>query len=95
MGMMCGSCSHTFLKNRPELRILFYFRFDHDLLRKLPRLAWETVLEVFRAVLERILKHCGLWDRPASRAPPQASDPPVQPVLDLEYVNDDEFLMAL
>ena len=46
-------------------------------------------------VIERILKHCGLWDRPASRAPPQATGPPVQPVLDLEYVNDDEFLMAL
>jgi hypothetical protein len=46
-------------------------------------------------VIERILKHCGLWDRPASRAPPQATGPPVQPVLDLEYVNDEDFLMAL
>ncbi len=45
-------------------------------------------------VIEKILKHCGLWDRPASRAPPQATGPPVQPVLDLEYVNEDEFLMA-
>ncbi len=46
-------------------------------------------------VIERILKHCGLWDRPASRAPPQATGPPVQPVLDLQYVDEDEFLMAL
>ncbi len=47
-------------------------------------------------VIEKILKHCGLWDRPAVRAPPvkdQSHDE--QPVLDLEYVDEDEFLMAL
>lgn len=46
-------------------------------------------------VIETILKHCGLWDRPASRAPPQATGPPIQPVLDLQYVNEDEFATAL
>ena len=46
-------------------------------------------------VIEKILKHCGLWERPASRAPPQATGPPVQPLLDLSYVDTDEFLMAL
>ena len=46
-------------------------------------------------VIERILKHCGLWQRPASRAPPQATGPPIQPVLDLQYVHEDEYLMAL
>jgi ribosomal protein S27E len=46
-------------------------------------------------VIERILKHCGLWDRPSSRAPPEDTGQPVQPVLDLQYVSDDEFLMAL
>ncbi len=46
-------------------------------------------------VIERILKHCGMWHRSASRAPPQATGPPVQPALDLEYVNEEEFLMAL
>ena len=34
-------------------RFRLYFRFDRDLLRKLPRLAWVTVLEVCRAVLDR------------------------------------------
>ncbi len=46
-------------------------------------------------VIEKILNHCGLWHRSAPRAPPQATGPPVQPVLDLQYVSDDEFLMAL
>ena len=34
-------------------RFRLYFRFDRDLLRKLPNLAWETTLEVYRAVLGR------------------------------------------
>ncbi len=34
-------------------RFRLYFRFNRELLRRLPGLAWETVLEVFRAVLER------------------------------------------
>lgn len=46
-------------------------------------------------VIEKILKHCDLWHQPASRAPPQATGPPIQPVLDLSYVDTDEFLMAL
>ena len=39
-------------------------------------------------VVERILKHCGLWDRPASRAPPAAAEAE-QLVLELEYVDTD------
>ena len=46
-------------------------------------------------VIEKILKHCKLWERQASRAPPQNTGPPVQPVLDLQYVDEDDFLMAL
>jgi len=34
-------------------RFRLYFRFNRQLLRKLPRLAWETVLEVYRAALGR------------------------------------------
>ena len=34
-------------------RLRLYFRFNRELLHKLPRLAWETVLEICRAVLER------------------------------------------
>ena len=44
--------------------------------------------------LQQILRHCGLWDRPASRAPP-VRDEPEQLALELEYVDTDEFLMAL
>lgn len=40
------------------------------------------------------LRHCGLWDRPASRAPPPR-DEHEQLVLEFEYVDTDEFLMAL
>ena len=45
-------------------------------------------------VVERILRHCDLWDRPASRAPP-APNEPQQLDLELQYVDTDEFLMAL
>ena len=45
-------------------------------------------------VVERILKHCGLWDRPASRAPPPLQEPE-QLDLELQYVDTDQFLMAL
>ena len=45
-------------------------------------------------VVERILEHCGLWDLPASRAPPPEAEPE-QLVLELEYVDTDEHLMAL
>ena len=43
--------------------------------------------------VERILRHCDLWDRPASRAPPPQE--PEQLTLELQYVDTDEFLMAL
>ena len=45
-------------------------------------------------VVEKILRHCGLWERPASRAPP-ATEQPEQLDLELQYVDTDEFLMAL
>ena len=34
-------------------RLRLFFRFDRRLLAELPRLAWQTVLEVYRAVLDR------------------------------------------
>jgi ribosomal protein S27E len=34
-------------------RFRAYFRYDRDLLKHLPRLAWETVRDVYRAVLDR------------------------------------------
>jgi hypothetical protein len=34
-------------------RLRLFFRFDRRLLGELPRLAWQTVLEVYRAVLDR------------------------------------------
>jgi len=43
-------------------------------------------------VVERILRHCGLWGRPAPRAPPAPAE---QLDLELQYVDTDEFLMAL
>jgi len=45
-------------------------------------------------VVEKIFRHCGLWERPASRAPP-ATEQPEQLDLELQYVDTDEFLMAL
>ena len=45
-------------------------------------------------VVEKILRPCGLRDRPASRAPPPRQEPE-QLDLELEYVDTDEFLMAL
>ena len=45
-------------------------------------------------VVEKILRNWGLWDRPVSRAPP-APEEPEQLALELEYVDTDEFLMAL
>ena len=47
-------------------------------------------------VIQKILKHCGLWDCRNTRAPPEKSQPvAAQPDLDLQYVDEDEFLMAL
>ena len=45
-------------------------------------------------VVEKILRHCGLWDRPASRAPPVPNEPQ-QLDLELQCVDTEEFLMAL
>jgi hypothetical protein len=62
---ICAQVPHRqFVFTMPK-RFRLYFRFNRELLRKLPRLAWETVMEVYRAVL------------------------------DLSYVDTDEFLMAL
>jgi len=47
-----GGAFCPFVFTMPK-RFRLYFRFDRDLLRKLPKLAWETVLEVYRAVLDR------------------------------------------
>ena len=44
-------------------------------------------------VIERILKHCRLWDDYPARAPPQvAGDDEFE--LEVEYVDFDEFLMG-
>jgi len=43
-------------------------------------------------VVDKILNHCGLEGRPASRAPPSTPSPEQ---LEFEYVEIDEFLMAL
>jgi len=50
---ICAPVPHRqFVFTMPK-RFRLYFRFNRELLRRLPRLAWETVLEVYRAVLER------------------------------------------
>ena len=47
-------------------------------------------------VIQKVLKHCGLWDRPATRAPPENQQPADrQPTLELQYVDEDEFLTRL
>ena len=48
-------------------------------------------------VIERILRHCGLWEGPVrtlatARAPPPASKPRPASYSELELVADDEFL---
>jgi len=47
------------------------------------------------AVVEKILRHCGLWEDTAARGPPAAAPTRDQLVLELQYVDPDEFLMAL
>jgi hypothetical protein len=47
------------------------------------------------AVVERILKHCGFWEDTAARGPPAAPPTQDQLVLELQYVDPDEFLVAL
>lgn len=50
---LCAPVPHRqFVFTLPK-RLRIFFRFDRRLLGQLPRLAWETVLEVYRAVLER------------------------------------------
>ena len=50
---VCASVPHRqFVFTIPK-RLRLFFRFDRRLLGELPRLAWQTVLEVYRAVLDR------------------------------------------
>jgi hypothetical protein len=45
-------------------------------------------------VIEKILKHCGLWDEPSERAPPGPDDYVADPdeVPDYEYVEFETFM---
>jgi len=45
-------CHRQFVFTIPK-RLRIFFRFDRRLPGELPRLAWQTVLEVYRAVLDR------------------------------------------
>jgi hypothetical protein len=50
---VCEPVAHRqFVFTIPK-RLRIFFRFDRRLLGELPRLAWQTVLEVYRAVLDR------------------------------------------
>ena len=50
---VCAPVPHRqFVWTVPK-RLRLFFRFDRRLLGELPRLAWQTVLEVYRAVLDR------------------------------------------
>ncbi|MHC5009265.1 MAG: transposase zinc-binding domain-containing protein, partial [Planctomycetota bacterium] len=50
---VCGAVAHRqFVFTIPK-RLRIFFRYDRRLLGELPRLAWQTVLEVSRAVLDR------------------------------------------
>jgi hypothetical protein len=50
---LCAPVTHRqFVFTIPK-RLRIFFRFDRRLLGELPRLAWQTVLEVYRAVLDR------------------------------------------
>ncbi len=52
-GDLCAPVAHRqFVFTIPK-RLRIFFRFDRRLLPELPRLAWQTVLEVDRAVLDR------------------------------------------
>ena len=44
-------------------------------------------------LIEKILKHCGLWERPPSRAPPEETEPE-QGTLDLEYIPFEDIAIA-
>ena len=50
---LCAAVAHRqFVFTIPK-RLRIFFRFDRRLLGALPRLAWQTVLEVYRTVLDR------------------------------------------
>ena len=50
---LCAAVAHRqFVFTIPK-RLRIFFRFDRQLLGELPRLAWQTVFVVYRAVLER------------------------------------------
>ena len=50
---ICAPVPHRqFVFTMPK-RFRLYFRYNRNLLRKLPRLAWETIREVYQAVLDR------------------------------------------
>ncbi len=52
-GTLCAPVAHRqFVFTIPK-RLRIFFRFDRRLLAELARLAWQTVLEVYRAVLDR------------------------------------------
>ena len=52
-GTLCAPVAHRqFVFTIPK-RLRIFFRFDRRLLGELPRFAWQTVLEVYRAVLDR------------------------------------------
>ena len=44
-------------------------------------------------VIEKILRHCGLWERPSSRAPPEEAEPEPE-ILEYEYIPFDDFAVA-
>ncbi len=50
---VCEPVGHRHFVFTIPKRLRLFFRFDRRLLAELPRLAWETVLEVQRAVLDR------------------------------------------
>jgi len=69
---ICARVPHRqFVFTMPK-RFRLYFRFNRELLRKLPRLAWETVLEACRAVLGRN-DVTPAWSRPSRRTGSPAS----------------------
>ena len=52
-GTLCAPVAHRQVVFTIPKRLRIFFRFDRRLLGELPRLAWQTVLEVYRAVLDR------------------------------------------
>ncbi len=50
---VCEAVPHRQFVFTVPKRLRIFFRFDRRLLGELPRLAWQTVLEVYRAVLDR------------------------------------------